>query len=122
VTQTHPDPVEQWSEHLARLDPVRRDAVASALRHSASRGRPATREGVDLLVSYALGEITSRQYAAGIVRSWRGGGDADPPPVEPAPAPPSPPEPPARLERHEAVHAYVTGQIDVGEFLRITRG
>jgi hypothetical protein len=125
VTQAHPDPIEQWPEHLARLDDDRRRAVEGALRRSAAEGRPASQDAVELLVAYALGEITSRQYAMGILRSWsivR----PDPTP-EPAPPPPLPPDPsdapdqPARISREEAVQAYVTGQIDVAEFLRLAR-
>lgn len=103
----------------------------TALRRSASTGWPASRDGVELLVAYALGEITSQQYVAGILRSWgvtlrtRVSGAALPPAVPeppPEPAPEVVPEPsPARMPREEAVHAYVTGRIDVGEFLRIAR-
>ncbi|MET0467239.1 MAG: hypothetical protein ABWZ87_00730 [Aeromicrobium sp.] len=125
MTQTSPDPAVQWAEHLARLDDPLRDAAVSALRRSASTGRPTSREAVELLVGYALGEITAQQYAAGIVRSWRG----DTPAPAPAAAPPEPPRPPAPSDppaapvgREEAVQAYVAGRIDVGEFLRITRG
>jgi hypothetical protein len=133
VTQAHPDPTEQWPEHLARLDEDRRRAVEGALRRSAAEGRPASQDAVELLVAYALGEITSRQYAMGILRSWSivrpepaPHPTLDPTP-ESAPLPPPTPDPsdapdrPARMSREEAVQAYVTGQIDVAEFLRLAR-
>jgi hypothetical protein len=122
MTPTSPDPAVQWSEQLARLDDPRRDAVASALRRSASAGRPASLEGVELLVGYALGEITAQQYAAGIVRSWQGAAPTPAPAPRPERAPDPPEQPTALVGRDEAVQAYVAGRIDVGEFLRITRG
>jgi hypothetical protein len=128
VTQTSSDPTAQWSRQLDRLDGVLRDAVVAALRRSASNGWPASRDGVELLVAYALGEITSQQYVAGILRSWgvplddRVHGAPPRRAQEPEPQPEPGPEPPrVRTPREEAVHAYVTGQIDVGEFLRISR-
>lgn len=129
--QTSPDPATEWAGHLNRLDGARRDAVVAALRHSAATGWPASEAGVELLVAYALGEITSQQYARGLMRSW--GGSQPGPAVESvaprAQRPPPPPEPVAepvaeptpRMSREQAVQAYVTGQIDVGEFLRIAR-
>jgi hypothetical protein len=125
VTQAHPDPTEQWPEHLARLDEDRRRAVEGALRRSAAEGRPASQDAVELLVAYALGEITSRQYAMGILRSWSivrpdpAPEQAPPPPLSPDPS--DAPDRPARMSREEAVQAYVTGQIDVAEFLRLAR-
>jgi len=123
VTQTPPDPSVEWSDQLSRLDDLRRGAVVTALRRSAASGWPASREAVTLLVDYALGAITSRDYAAGIVRSWAVVADEQPEAVvAPAPARAAVPEPPqGPMGREEAVHAYVTGQIDVGEFLRIAR-
>jgi hypothetical protein len=131
VTQTEADPEVQWSTQLDRLDEVRRDAVVAALRRSASIGWPASGDAVELLVAYALGEISSNGYALGILRSWGvppPGGEAEPDPVPARPEPdpqldvePAPEAPPARTRREEAVHAYVTGRIDVGEFLRIAR-
>lgn len=129
VTQAHTDPAIQWSGLLTRLDDVRRDAVVRALRRSASTGWPASGPGVELLVAYALGEITSQQYVAGILRSWGvvlHRRSNVPVPVEHAPTPERepdrPPEPlPVRWRREDAVQAYVTGRIDVGEFLRIAR-
>lgn len=143
VTENGPDPAAEWSALLDRLDGVRRDAVVRALRRSASTGWPASRDGVELLVAYALGEITSQQHVAGLLRSWgvpvrtRSNGVVPRrhlPEPQPAPQPeserdpeaevepePRPEQPPARSPREEAVHAYVTGLIDVGEFLRIAR-
>ena len=123
MTQTPPDPSVEWSDQLSRLDDLRRGAVVTALRRSAASGWPASREAVTLLVDYALGAITSRDYAAGIVRSWAVVADEQPEAVvAPAPARAAVPETPqGPMGREEAVHAYVTGQIDVGEFLRIAR-
>ena len=126
MTQTPPDPSVQWSAQLSRLDDVHRGAVVGALRRSAASGRPASREAVELLVDYALGAITSREYAAGIVRSWAVIADEQPDAViAPAPERASAPETPQTTEgatgREEAVQAYVAGQIDVAEFLRIAR-
>ena len=123
MTQTPPDPSVEWSDQLSRLDDLRRGAVVTALRRSAASGWPASGEAVTLLVDYALGAITSRDYAAGIVRSWAVVADEQPEAVvAPAPARVAVPETPqGPMGREEAVHAYVSGQIDVGEFLRIAR-
>lgn len=128
MTQTSPDPSDRWSAQLSRLDGVRRAAVDAALRRSTSDGWPASREAVELLVGYALGEITASDYAAGIVRSWSVPDDepVQQQPVQPEPAPErdvhqAPQQPRVRIGREEAVHAYVTGVIDVGEFLRLAR-
>jgi hypothetical protein len=123
VTQTPPDPSVQWSAQLSRLDDLRRRAAVTALRRSAASGWPASREAVELLVDYALGAITSREYAAGIVRTWavtadeQSGTNGVPAPAR-ATVPTSSGGP---IGREGAVHAYVTGLIDVGEFLRIAR-
>lgn len=136
MAQAHPDPAAQWSGHLTRLDDVRRDAVVMALRHSASTGWPASETGVELLVAYALGEITAGQYASGLLRSWGIGPAGEAPRPSPEPSPVPAPEPagdadpgrtdivaarPGRRRREEVVQAYVTGQIDVAEFLRLAR-
>ncbi|MCW2839104.1 MAG: hypothetical protein JWR55_587 [Aeromicrobium sp.] len=127
MTLAYPDPTEQWPEHLERLDDDRRRVVAGALRRSAAEGWPASQDAVELLVAYALGEISSRQYAMGILRSWNivRPEPAPPPPLPSEPSePPHQPEPsesPVRISREEAVQAYVTGRIDVAEFLRLAR-
>jgi len=121
----------QWAEQLARLPGARRDAVTAALRHSQDTGWPASQEAVSLLVAYALGEITSGDYAAGILRSLGAAseiGRPAPPASEPVRAPAGPTTPTSEavrartMSREEAVQAYVTGQIPVGEFLRLARG
>lgn len=124
----------QWSGHLSRLDGRRRDAVVAALRHSADSGWPASSEAVELLVSYAVGEITARDYADGILAAL-GGQDGGIAALELPPAAPSAyvaaeveampvptPDTAPAISREDAVHAYVTGQIPVGEFLRLARG
>lgn len=120
------DPSAQWATQLRRLDPARRAVVVEALSHSAASGWPASERAVELLVDYALGEITAASYAAGILRSL--GFSAPEQPDRPQagePAAPStaPSTAPARaaVGREDAVLAYVTGAIDVGEFLRIAR-
>jgi hypothetical protein len=132
VIQTPPDPAIEWAGHLQRLGRAHRDAVVASLRHSASIGWPASERGVELLIAYALGEITARGYADGIVRSWDTSLDVVDVPGEPPAPEPSAPEPPPVsspatvagphwISREQAVHAYVTGEIDVGEFLCIAR-
>lgn len=132
MTQGHHDPAETWSRQLDRLAGVRRDAVVAALRHSAETGWPASQDAVELLVRYALGEISARDYAAGIVGTLGivtdrdAARDAEPvraagePPPTHTRAPEAAPRP--TVSREDAVQAYVTGQIPVGEFLRIARG
>lgn len=120
------DPSVQWARHLSRLDPSLREAVVGALRHSISTGFPASERAVVLLVDYALGEISADAYAAGILSSLGfAPDDADratrPDETSAPPAPPTPIRRPPAVSREDAVHAYVTGQIDVGEFLRIAR-
>jgi hypothetical protein len=135
MTYSDTDPAAQWSRHLSRLHGRLLHAVVEALRHSAASGVPASEEEVRLLVAYALGEITSRDYAAGVLAAL---GLADPAPraapaevdlLDGGPFPDSsvPPaagtaDPGRTIRREDAVHAYVTGQIPVGEFLRIARG
>jgi len=136
VNQGHSDPAVQWAGQLARLDELRHQAVVAALRHSDATGWPASGEAVALLVSYALGEITARDYATGILHSL-GVTNRDlavldvPPPSRSAyvvsdvdaPVDPATRRAPQRAtSREDAVHAYVTGQIPVGEFLRLARG
>lgn len=131
----------QWAAHLSRLEGTRRDAVIAALRHSDATGWPAPGEAVELLVSYALGEITAHDYATGILHTLGMDDRASRThPVAPASTSPHPAavesvpaaEAPASsapggsarppISREDAVHAYVTGQIPVGEFLRLARG
>ncbi len=133
--QQHRDPALQWSGHLGRLEGIRRDGVIAALRHSADAGWPASGEAVELLVSYALGEITARDYAAGILAalSRQDGRIAplDPPPaatsgdvadeIEALPVRDVVGEPGPVISREDAVQAYVTGRIAVAEFLRLAR-
>lgn len=116
------DPSVQWASHLRRLGPSRREAVTGALRHSASTGWPASERGVELLVGYALGEITATSYVAGILSSlgFSAGDPVDEPDEAPLPAP-IPIHGAHRVGREDVVQAYVTGQIDVSEFLRIAR-
>ncbi|NRQ49443.1 hypothetical protein [Aeromicrobium stalagmiti] len=136
MTLEQQDLARQWAHHLSGLDPTRRAAVLQALQHSSDTGWPASEQSVRLLVAYADGEITARDYAAGILASMglsfddRVALDVRPPArssyvagAVDAPMPPAPHEPvePAPVRREDAVHAYVTGQIPVGEFLRIAR-
>ncbi len=121
------DPSMKWAEHLDRLDPMRRDWVVGALEHSGSEaGEPVSEPAVKLLVAYALGEITAAAYASGILASLGlAGGDVSSRPVNSSePEQADKPEPSAehtarKIDRTEAVQAYVSGQIDMGEFLRI---
>ncbi|MDX6277392.1 MAG: hypothetical protein QOJ72_1520 [Nocardioidaceae bacterium] len=63
------DPAQRWAQLLEGLHGRRREAVLEALRASDEQGFPATAEGVRILVAYALGKISARQYAARILDS-----------------------------------------------------
>lgn len=136
------DPAHRWAELLHELYGRRRDAVVEALRASVRQGYPASAEGVRLLVAYALGKISARQYSARILDSL----GLVPPPPEPRktssnfdPLPdlatwrtderrarrslepvrtPAAPRPPSR---EETVQAFLSGRIPVEEFLRLSR-
>lgn len=115
---------------------MRREAVIAALRHSADTGWPASGDAVGLLVSYALSEITAREYAERILPQLStyvavpdgvpGPSSSVADPVEPLRETPPPagsdPVTVGSITREDAVQAYVTGRIPVGEFLRIARG
>jgi hypothetical protein len=159
------DPAHRWSALLEGLFGLRREMVIKALRNSVASGYPANADGVRILVAYAKGQISARQYVVqtleslGFVpqvytppparqpESWRE-------PVRPrdpwsderyAPRPPQ--AAPALLDfgesriarepqrfdsntithsrqttREQAVQAYVTGQIPVEEFIRLSGG
>lgn len=117
MTQQRQKPDQQWVHHLDQLSEAKRTAVANALKRSSDEGRPASEEAVRLLVAYAQGQITSREYAEGILREGRG----EPAAVRPPPASGAV-RAPIRIEREDAVQAYVSGRISVEEFLQITRG
>lgn len=63
------DPAHRWSALLAGLIGRRRDAVVKALRNSVDSGYPANAEGVRVLVAYAQGQISARQYVAQVLES-----------------------------------------------------
>lgn len=121
MTQQHQKLDQQWMHHLDQLSGARRTAVANALLRSSDEGWPPSDEAVRLLVAYAQGQITSQDYAQGILRQERGGCAASEPDRVPAPAAPTPSAPP-QIKREDAVQAYVSGLISVEEFLQITRG
>src|SRR4051794_21284357 len=56
-----------WSDLVDGLRGSQREAVISALQHSAATGWPPSREAVRALLDYALGRITSQEYAAQIL-------------------------------------------------------
>jgi hypothetical protein len=143
------DPAHRWAELLHELYGRRRDAVVEALRASVQQGYPATAEGVRLLVAYALGKISARQYSARILDSlglapappeprktssnfdplpdlatWRTderrAGRVHEPARSAAPAPWSPATP-RPPSREETVQAFLSGRIPVEEFLRLSR-
>ncbi|MCW2799723.1 MAG: hypothetical protein JWQ70_1195 [Aeromicrobium sp.] len=68
-SEHHDDPAHRWADLLEGLYGRRRDAVLEALRASAQQGYPASAEGVRLLVAYALGKISARQYSARMLAS-----------------------------------------------------
>jgi antitoxin VbhA-like protein len=74
------DPGQRWAHLLDELHGLRRQAVVDALRASEEQGFPATAEGVSILVAYALGKISARQYAARMLDSL----GLVPPPPEPS--------------------------------------
>jgi hypothetical protein len=65
----HDDPAHRWAHLLDGLHGRQREAVLEALRSSAQQGFPATADGVRLLVAYALGKISARQYSARMLDS-----------------------------------------------------
>ncbi|MCW2752346.1 MAG: hypothetical protein JWR83_3456 [Aeromicrobium sp.] len=68
-SEHYDDPAHRWADLLEGLYGRRRDAVLEALRASVEQGYPASAEGVKLLVAYALGKISARQYSARILDS-----------------------------------------------------
>lgn len=78
-SEHHEDPAQRWAVLLEGLYGRQRDAVLEALRASAQQGYPASADGVRLLVAYALGKISARQYSARMLDS-----------LGLAPAPPEP--------------------------------
>jgi len=68
-SEQHDDPAQRWAGLLEGLYGQRREAVLEALRASAQQGYPATADGVRLLVAYALGKISARQYSARMLDS-----------------------------------------------------
>lgn len=63
------DPAHRWSALLSGLIGRRRDAVIQALRDSVDSGYPANADGVRVLVAYAQGQISARQYVTQILES-----------------------------------------------------
>ncbi len=63
------DPAHRWSALLSGLIGRRRDAVVKALRNSVDSGYPANADGVRVLVAYAQGQISARQYVAQVLES-----------------------------------------------------
>lgn len=61
------DPAHRWSALLSGLFGRRRDAVIKALRNSDESGYPANADGVRVLVAYAQGQISARQYVTQIL-------------------------------------------------------
>ncbi len=83
------DPAHRWSAQLSGLEGRRREMVIKALRNSIASGYPADAEGVRILVAYAKGHISARQYVAQTLEALR----FTPASYEPAPierASPSP--------------------------------
>ncbi len=63
------DPARRWSSQLEGLFGRRRESVLKALRNSVDSGYPANSDGVRILVAYAQGQISARQYVAQILES-----------------------------------------------------
>lgn len=63
------DPAQRWSSLLEGIHGQRREAVIKALRNSVDSGYPATAEGVRILVAYAQGQISARQYMSQTLES-----------------------------------------------------
>ncbi|GAA3517459.1 hypothetical protein GCM10022234_11050 [Aeromicrobium panaciterrae] len=63
------DPARRWSSLLQGIHGQRREAVIKALRNSVDSGYPATAEGVRILVAYAQGQISARQYVTQTLES-----------------------------------------------------
>lgn len=126
MTQTHQNPSVPWADRLGRLDRPLRDAVSAALRHSAETGWPAPDDVVEPLVAYALGEITAHEYSRRVLLALdldsdvASGTSPQAAAVDRSVDDESAAVP--QVAREDAVQAYVTGRITVGEFLRITRG
>ena len=171
------DPAHRWSSLLSGLIGRRRDAVVKALRNSVDSGYPANADGVRVLVAYAQGQISARQYVTQILESlgfvpaayvpapairttepWHSARDADPwraparvqDPWRDELSAPTPTAAPAagglldfaesriqsrwhperndsttvtrssRTSRQQAVQAFISGQIPMEEFLRLS--
>lgn len=143
------DPAHRWANLLEGLHGRRRGSVEAALRASVEQGHPASSEGVRLLVSYALGQISARQYAADMLDSLgfmaaptRTTSVAEELPElatwRPAERRRSTWQEPQRVQsaahqvprsallsrvpsREETIRAYMSGRIPVEEFLRRSR-
>lgn len=63
------DPAHRWAAQLGGLVGRTREAVIKSLRNSVDSGHPASPEGVRILVAYAQGRISARQYVAQILES-----------------------------------------------------
>lgn len=80
------DPAHRWSDLLRGLIGRQRDNVVRALRNSVESGYPADADGVRILVAYAQGQISARQYVTQTLESLGFRQAAylpKPPPVEP---------------------------------------
>jgi hypothetical protein len=165
ATSYSDDPAHRWSALLEGLFGHRREMVIKALRNSVASGYPANAEGVRILVAYAKGQISARQYVAQTLEAlgfvpqaytptparqpepWRQPVRHPDPWTDERSAPRAPQAAPALLDFHEsriarepdrygsntithsrqlnreqAVQAYVTGQIPVEEFIRLSGG
>ena len=63
------DPAVRWSAQLQGLPGRSRETVVKALRNSNATGHPASEDGVRILVAYAQGQISARQYGAQVLKS-----------------------------------------------------
>jgi hypothetical protein len=102
TTAQHQDPSLEHADLLQELTASQREVVAAALRQSASAGWPASRESVRILVAYARGRISSREYAAQILVAL-GYADAH---TAAALLPPSPPPPAQPTSRFDASSGF----------------
>lgn len=132
----HPDHdyYAQWPELFRDLPTLTRDALLATLRKSAAAGMPPSRTEASILVDFATGQISAREYGRRTLAHLMGEyADSEAPPevrrpdtdIEPAAM--APPEvtvqpPPVPLMDHDvAALAFVRGEVTVEQYLQNAR-